>query len=103
MLTLNGYYTEKVKWKVKIRQTLQHLSTHKALRIPKIDREPDSFDFRKENVSETPAYTPKESVREEIRYIEKPHPKITEIRIFFDNGTYQVFKPEKTNKIFISG
>ena len=30
MLTLNGYYTEKVKWKVKIRQTLQHLSTHKA-------------------------------------------------------------------------
>ena len=35
MLTLNGYYTEKVKWKVKIRQTLQHLSTHKAFRIPK--------------------------------------------------------------------
>ena len=56
---------------------------------------PVRFDFRKENVSETPAYTPKESVREEIRYIEKPHPKITEIRIFFDNGTYQVFKPEK--------
>lgn len=56
---------------------------------------PILFDFRKENVSETPAYTPKESVREEIRYIEKPHPKITEIRIFFDNGTYQVFKPEK--------
>ena len=96
MLTLNGYYTEKVKWKVKIRQTLQHLSTHKALRIhEKSTESPILFDFRKENVSETPAYTPKESVREEIRYIEKPHPKITEIRIFFDNGTYQVFKPEK--------
>ena len=32
---------------------------------------------------------------EEVKYIEKPHPKITEIRIFFDNGTYEVFKPEK--------
>ena len=56
---------------------------------------PILFDFRKENATETPVYTPKETVREEIRYIEKPHPKITEIRIFFDNGTYQVFKPEK--------
>lgn len=56
---------------------------------------PILFDFRKENASEPPSYTPKETVREEIRYIEKPHPKITEIRIFFDNGTYQVFKPEK--------
>lgn len=56
---------------------------------------PILFDFRKENVPETSVYTPKEPVREEIKYIEKPHPKITEIRIFFDNGTYQVFKPEK--------
>ena len=38
---------------------------------------------------------PKEIIREEVKYIEKPHPKITEIRIFFDNGTYEVFKPEK--------
>ena len=37
--------------------------------------------------SENPKFT-------EIRYIEKPVPKITEIRIFFDNGTYQTFKPE---------
>lgn len=39
--------------------------------------------------------SPKEIIREEVKYIEKPHPKITEIRIFFDNGTYEVFKPEK--------
>ena len=32
--------------------------------------------------------------KEVVRYIEKPQPKITEIRIYFDNGTYQVFKPE---------
>ena len=32
-------------------------------------------------------YRSKEMPREEIKYIEKPQPKITEIRIFFDNGT----------------
>ena len=57
--------------------------------------EPAGADFRKENPSGSPVYAPKEIVREEVKYIEKPHPKITEIRIFFDNGTYEVFKPEK--------
>ena len=33
-------------------------------------------------------------VREEIKYVEVPAKKITEIRIFFDNGTYETFKPE---------
>lgn len=40
-------------------------------------------------------YRSKEMPREEIKYIEKPQPKITEIRIFFDNGTFQIFKPDK--------
>ena len=57
--------------------------------------DPAGVDFRKENPSGSPVYVPKEIVREEVKYIEKPHPKITEIRIFFDNGTYEVFKPEK--------
>ncbi len=30
-------------------------------------------------------------VREVVKYIDKPRAKITEIRIFFDDGTYQVF------------
>lgn len=51
-------------------------------------------EYRKENESNTPIYAPKEIVREEIKYIEKPARKITEIRIFFDNGTYEIFKPE---------
>ena len=55
----------------------------------------ESCEFRKENVSEPPSMGIKEVVKEEVRYIEKPQPKITEIRIFFDNGTYQVFKGEK--------
>lgn len=29
------------------------------------------------------------------KIVEKPAPKITEIRVFYDNGTYEVFKPEK--------
>lgn len=52
-------------------------------------------EFCKENPSETAHLGVKEIVKEEVRYIEKPQPKITEIRIFFDNGTYQVFKGEK--------
>ncbi len=42
-------------------------------------------------------YRSKEMPREEIKYIEKPQPKITEIRIFFDNGTFQIFKPDKSD------
>ena len=31
--------------------------------------------------------------KEQIKYVQTPPPKITEIRIFFDNGTYEVFTP----------
>lgn len=55
----------------------------------------DASDFEQKNGGNNPIYPTKEIVREEIKYIEKPHPKITEIRIFFDNGTYEVFKPDK--------
>ena len=53
------------------------------------------FEIGKETASESTNIGVKEIVKEEVRYIEKPQPKITEIRIFFDNGTYQVFKGEK--------
>lgn len=56
---------------------------------------PDHPDFPKETVSGNHIFPPKETVIEKIKYVEKPHPKITEIRIFFDNGTFEVFKPEK--------
>ena len=36
-----------------------------------------------------------ENAPKEIRYIEKPARKITEIRIFFDDNTYETFRPEK--------
>ena len=52
------------------------------------------FDFRKEKPSETPVYQPQSTEKEVIKYIEKLQPKITEIRIFYDNGTFEVFKPE---------
>ena len=55
---------------------------------------PVSPEYRKENEVKTPLYSPKEIVREEIKYVEVPAKKITEIRIFFDNGTYETFKPE---------
>ena len=50
---------------------------------------------RKEMAPKSPVFAPKEIVREEIKYIEKPARKITEIRIFFDNFTYETFRPDK--------
>lgn len=50
---------------------------------------------RREIALKTQENTPKEIVKQEIRYIERPPRKITEIRIFFDDNTYETFKGEK--------
>lgn len=47
--------------------------------------------------NETPSsfrQVPKE-VRTEIKYIEKPQRQITEIRVYFDDLTYETFVPDK--------
>lgn len=49
---------------------------------------------RKEMPLEEVVKAPKEIVRQEVIYKEKPSRKITEIRIFFDDNTYETFKPE---------
>lgn len=36
-----------------------------------------------------------EVVREEIKYVDKPQRKITEIKIYFDDLTYETFVPSK--------
>lgn len=36
-----------------------------------------------------------EIIREEIKYIDKPQRKITEIRVYFDDLTYETFVPAK--------
>lgn len=48
---------------------------------------------RKEITSETPHVNLKEIVKQEVIYKERPPKKITEIRIFFDDNTYETFKP----------
>lgn len=48
---------------------------------------------RKENDFGTPENDLKNIVHQEVKYVEVPAKKITEIRIFFDNGTYETFKP----------
>nr|WP_320058655.1 helix-turn-helix transcriptional regulator [uncultured Bacteroides sp.] len=55
----------------------------------------DDSVYRKEIAPKTPENIPKEAVKQEIRYIERPPRKITEIRIFFDDNTYETFKGEK--------
>ncbi len=37
--------------------------------------------------------TPQPVVKETIKYIDKPQRKITEIRVFYDDGTYETFSP----------
>lgn len=50
---------------------------------------------RKENSLETAKNTDNPIVKQEIIYKEKPVRKIAEIRIFFDDGTYETFTPNK--------
>ncbi|MBQ8672595.1 MAG: helix-turn-helix domain-containing protein [Bacteroides sp.] len=57
--------------------------------------EPTQRKNRKEIALETPQMSTKEIVKQEIIYKERPPRKITEIRIFFDDNTYETFKPEK--------
>jgi len=48
----------------------------------------------KEMASEKHEKAIQSPVKQEIIYKEKPLRKITEIRIFFDDSTYEIFKPE---------
>lgn len=56
---------------------------------------PEESENRKEMTAKTLPNEPKEIVKQEIIYKERPPRKITEIRIFFDDNTYETFKPEK--------
>lgn len=38
---------------------------------------------------------PEASVRPEVRYVERPQRQITEIRVYFDDLTYETFVPKK--------
>ncbi|EGC85450.1 hypothetical protein HMPREF9303_0929 [Prevotella denticola CRIS 18C-A] len=39
--------------------------------------------------------SPRNPVRTEVKYIDKPQRRITEIRIFFDDQTWESFVPKK--------
>lgn len=58
-------------------------------------RESIDSENRREMASKTSITPTKDIVKQEIRYIERPPRKITEIRIFFDDNTYETFKGEK--------
>ncbi|NDW12929.1 XRE family transcriptional regulator [Bacteroides sp. 214] len=56
---------------------------------------PSAPENRKEMALETPKNEANHTVIQEVKYIERPPRKITEIRIFFDDNTYETFKGEK--------
>ena len=51
---------------------------------------------REENPPQEDIVKTKEIIREQIKLVEVPKAKITEIRVYFDNGTYEVFKPSES-------
>lgn len=53
----------------------------------------DEPEKRKEMSLARSSNASKETVKQEIVYKERPPRKITEIRIFFDDNTYETFKP----------
>lgn len=62
-----------------------------------LENQPDGTsetENRKEITLETPSKASKEIVKQEIIYKERPPRKITEIRIFFDDNTYETFTPK---------
>ncbi|GAK35331.1 hypothetical protein JCM15093_420 [Bacteroides graminisolvens DSM 19988 = JCM 15093] len=52
-------------------------------------------EYRKDMPLREADYNTKEPVKQEVKYIERPPRKITEIRIFFDDNTYETFRGEK--------
>lgn len=55
----------------------------------------DEVENRKENAVETPKNEDNTIVKQEVIYKERPARRIAEIRIFFDDGTYETFTPGK--------
>lgn len=55
----------------------------------------DDAENRKDFVPYQPQEHSKSIEIEEIKYIEKPVKKIREIKIFYDDGTYETFMPQK--------
>lgn len=58
----------------------------------KAPNSPCDSEYRKETSSKVHEIPSNYPVIEDIRYIERPPRKITEIRIFFDDNTYEIFK-----------
>lgn len=53
----------------------------------------DSEKKREEIPLEKPVFAADRPEKQKVIYVEKPLRKITEIRIFFDDNTYETFKP----------
>lgn len=59
-----------------------------------IGHETSSPDLFGKNTEETTEPV-KERIIERVKYIDKPARRITEINVYFDDGTYEVFVPRK--------
>lgn len=55
----------------------------------------DELKKREETAFKTAKNSSQEPTTQDIKYIERPPRKITEIRIFFDDNTFEIFRSEK--------
>lgn len=55
----------------------------------------DNAEYAKDFEAKEVSNTSKEAMKETIKYVERPPRKIIEIRIFFDDGTYETLMPQK--------
>lgn len=59
------------------------------------DESTDEKKYAKEMEDKSSENDHKVTIKETIKYIEKPSKKITEIRIFYDDGTFETLIPQK--------
>lgn len=75
-------------------------STPEAQTSPLVSPQPSGSQGSQNSLFATPQNggvnnTPKNATQETVKYIDKPQRKITEIRIFYDDQTWETFVPKK--------
>jgi transcriptional regulator with XRE-family HTH domain len=70
-------------------------SEETALDFSSSDPEPLFSDLSTTPLQQVNERPRREVVRQEVKFVDKPQRKITEIKIYFDDSTYETFEPKK--------
>ena len=59
------------------------------------DQNPSLFTVQEQSMINSAQQTPLNTPKTIVKYIDKPERRITEIRIFFDDQTWETFEPKR--------